>query len=203
MTVNELSASLGSTSSSLLARIRDRDAEAWHRLVSLYTPLIYYWCRDAGLQTSDLRDVIQDSFRSVFEHFHSFSKDKSGATFRGWLRVIVRNKLNDLFRRQKREPVGMGGSETHLWINKTPDENSGNSSDPDAASETILVLRRALAMIQNDFTPITWQAFWRTAVEGQETRHVASDLGLNIAAVRQARSRVLKRLRSEFEGLVD
>ena len=41
----------------------------------------------------------------------------------------------------------------------------------------------------------TWQAFWRTAVDGQPGKQVAADLGLTVAAVYHARSRVLARLK--------
>jgi RNA polymerase sigma-70 factor (ECF subfamily) len=44
--------------------------------------------------------------------------------------------------------------------------------------------------------PATWQAFWRTAVEGHDPRQAARDLGLTLAAVYLAKSRVMARLRA-------
>jgi hypothetical protein len=46
----------GSTSSGLLERVRERDADAWRRLAKLYTPLVYRWARHCNLQSSDAAD---------------------------------------------------------------------------------------------------------------------------------------------------
>jgi RNA polymerase sigma-70 factor (ECF subfamily) len=43
--------------------------------------------------------------------------------------------------------------------------------------------------------------FWRIAVEGHDTKEVAADFGVTPAAVRLAKSRVLRRLRDELTGL--
>ena len=49
----------------------------------------------------------------------------------------------------------------------------------------------------------TWKAFWRSAVEGDRPADVAADLGVSVWAVYKARSRVLQRVRTELEGLLD
>jgi RNA polymerase sigma-70 factor (ECF subfamily) len=64
-------------------------------------------------------------------------------------------------------------------------------------------MHRALALIRGDFEPRTWAAFWRSAVEGATAAEVSSELNLSIDAVYQAKSRVLRRLREELQGLVD
>jgi DNA-directed RNA polymerase specialized sigma24 family protein len=53
----------------------------------------------------------------------------------------------------------------------------------------------ACAQVRRDVTEATWQAFWRTAHDGQTGKQVAAGLGLSVAAVYHARSRVLARLR--------
>lgn len=53
-------------------------------------------------------------------------------------------------------------------------------------------------MVRSEFEDRTWQAFWRVAVEGHATAEVAADLGITANAVRQAKSRVLRRLRQEL-----
>ena len=42
----------------------------------------------------------------------------------------------------------------------------------------------------------TWQAFWRTAVEGESPRSVAEALGMSVGAVHIAKSRVIARLKA-------
>src|SRR5262245_12767745 len=80
------------TPRSLLDRVRADDAAAWDRLVKLYGPLVLGWCRSWGLREHDTADVFQEVFQAVAAHLASFRKEKEGDTFRGWLRVIARNK---------------------------------------------------------------------------------------------------------------
>ncbi len=54
-----------------------------------------------------------------------------------------------------------------------------------------------------NFEPATWEAFRRTALEGQEVATVAEALTLTVNAVKLAKHRVMKRLRQEAEGLID
>jgi len=44
-------------------------------------------------------------------------------------------------------------------------------------------------------TERTWEAFWRTAIDAQSGSEVAAALGLSVAAVYRARSRVVARLK--------
>ena len=45
---------------SLLVRAGNDEQAAWDRLVKLYAPLVYSWCRAAGLQPADVADVAQE-----------------------------------------------------------------------------------------------------------------------------------------------
>src|SRR5277367_2420601 len=87
----------------LLERVRVDDEAAWHRLVDLYAPLVYRWCRRSGLPEQDAADVFQDVFQAVATHIAGFRKEKESDTFRGWLRTITRNKIRDHFRKSARE----------------------------------------------------------------------------------------------------
>src|SRR5947199_10678979 len=109
------------TSRSLLQRARAADAGAWDRLVALYGPLVLHWCRRWGLREEDAADVFQEVFQAVAAHLAAFRRDRSGDTFRGWLRAITRNKVNDLFRRREREPAGAGGSEARARLAQVPE----------------------------------------------------------------------------------
>jgi len=76
------------------------------------------------------------------------------------------------------------------------------TTDPTAEEEAERgLLRRALEMIRDEFEERTWQAFWRTTVDGQAPRDVAADLAMSPGAVRVAKCRVLHRLREELGDL--
>ena len=65
-----------------------------------------------------------------------------------------------------------------------------------AENESIgIIYEQALKLVKNEFEERTWQAFWRTVVDGQAPAIIADDLGVTAAAVRQAKSRVLRRLK--------
>src|SRR5262245_52679364 len=90
------------TSRSLLAQVQANEGQAWDRLVNLYAPLVFHWCHARGLQDQDIADVLQEVFRAVVARVNDFRKERTGDTFRGWLRRITQNKLHDHFRRQSR-----------------------------------------------------------------------------------------------------
>src|SRR5688500_16727406 len=62
----------GATSLSLLERARGRDAEAWRRLVQLYSPLIFFWAGRAGLRDADAADLVQDVWHAVSRGLDQF-----------------------------------------------------------------------------------------------------------------------------------
>jgi RNA polymerase sigma-70 factor (ECF subfamily) len=185
----------------LLERVKVDDASAWHRLVDLYAPLVYRWCRSYGLREQDAADVFQDVFQAVATHIAGFRKEKESDTFRGWLRTITRNKVRDQFRKSGREPAGEGGSEAMVRLAALPDAFHQEPDESGDEQEHHGLYRRALALIRSEFEPRTWQAFWLTAVDGRATNDVADELAMSPGAVRVAKSRVLRRLREELGEL--
>jgi RNA polymerase sigma-70 factor (ECF subfamily) len=176
----------------LLARAQTNDAAAWDRLVKLYTPLIWHWCRKMNLPRQEAEDVFQEVFQSVAAHLRDFHHDQPGDTFRGWLRTITRNKVYDHFRLHQREPQAAGGSAAKAWWSLLP-EIEGTSDEGEERYGPLF--RQALELIKAEFQERTWLAFWRVVVEGQAPQVVAQDLRLSPGAVRVAKCRVLHRLR--------
>jgi RNA polymerase sigma-70 factor (ECF subfamily) len=197
------SASQTSTSRSLLERVRADEPAAWERLVGLYAPLVYHWCRQYGVQEHDAADVFQEVFQSVAAHIGGFRRERPGDTFRGWVRTITHNKVLDHFRRRGREPQAAGGSEMQQRLSEAPAESDVSGDDSrDGALERGL-FHRALELIRADFEDRTWRAFWRTAVDGETAHEVGIELNMTPGAVRVAKSRVLQRLREELGDLMD
>jgi RNA polymerase sigma-70 factor, ECF subfamily len=194
----------GSTSSGLLTRVQAHDPEAWRRLVHLYTPLVYHWCRQAGLQASDAADVLQEVFQAVARNITAFRRDRADDTFRGWLWTIARNKLYDHFRRMKKTPGAIGGSDAQAQFAALPEATSDGSYDAELRADgRRLIFRRALDLVRAEFEDRTWMAFYRTTVDAASPADVASELGVSVNAVYKAKSRVLARLREELADLFE
>lgn len=189
------------TSRSLLDRVKVDDPAAWDRLVALYGPLVFRWCRRLDLPEQEIADVFQDVFQAVATHIASFRKEKPGDTFRGWLRAITKNKVNDHFRKVGREPGGAGGTEAQVRFARLPASlpaDDESSSDHHADRD---LFRRGLDLIRAEFEDRTWRAFWLTAVEGRCPSDVSLELAMSPGAIRVAKSRVLRRLREELGEL--
>jgi RNA polymerase sigma-70 factor (ECF subfamily) len=187
------------TSSTLLVRIRAQDPEAWGKLVHLYGPLVYRWCRQAGLQETDAADVGQEVFRAVARAIGGFRHDRAGDSFRGWLRTITRNKLRDFARRQPPGGRGAGGSDAQGRLQALAEPDAGSAADRD---ERLTVLRGAVELVLDGCGETTRRAFWRTVVDGEAPADVAADLGLTANAVYLIRSRLLRRIRDEFADVL-
>jgi RNA polymerase sigma-70 factor (ECF subfamily) len=200
-----LAEAAGSTSASLIERVRRLDADAWQRLCALYGPVVYGWCRRSGLQDSDAADAVQEIFRSVFRGIADFrgrQQDGRGGSFRGWLWTITRNQVRLFFRNQEKRPQALGGSDAQRRLAQQPDAFAAlEEPDPDDWSATRQrIVHRALELIRGDFLPTTWEAFSRVTLQGLSIQEVAAALGLTVNAVRQAKFRVLRRLSEELQG---
>lgn len=191
------------TSRSLLERVRANDSAAWERLVALYAPLVLSWCRRWSLQPEDCADIFQEVFLSVATHIGHFRKNGARDTFRGWLRTITRNKVLDHFRRLGREVPGVGGTAANIRLAQHEDAAPPEEDSEADTAEDSGLFRRALELIRGEFEDRTWQAFWRTAVEGRQPKDVADELGMSSGAVRVAKCRVLHRLRAELGDLME
>jgi RNA polymerase sigma-70 factor (ECF subfamily) len=190
------------TSRSLLAGVQAHDDDAWDRLVKLYAPLVYHWCLRWGLRQEDAADVFQEVFLSVSTHIAAFHKERAGDTFRGWLRTITRNKVLDHFRRLGREPAGVGGTDAQRRLSDLPASEAAPEPEPADDQAELSLFYRGLDVIRAEFEPRTWEAFWKTTVEGRAPKDVAPELSMSPGAVRVAKSRVLQRLRQELGELL-
>jgi RNA polymerase sigma-70 factor (ECF subfamily) len=187
------------TRPSLLLRLRDpADDRAWVEFTDLYGPLIRRVARRGGLQDADAADLEQEVFRAVAGAIGRYDPDRSRGSFRGWLLRIARNLLLNLLAAQRRRPTAGGGTDAVALLAAVPDPAAEDSSVFEAEYRR-RTFEWASAQVRGEFRPTTWQAFWRTAVDGEETAAVAAELGMSVGAVYIARSRVLARIRSKVE----
>ncbi len=183
---------------SLAVRLNGGSTQAWRELVELYGPLIENWCRRFGVAETARADIGQDVFLAVHRGIGSFDPKHPKATFRGWLWTITRNAV--LQWRRKSEPAGTGGSTAQSRLAEICEswEHSDSEVPMADSNDTATLISRALEQIRPQIAEQTWNAFWHTTVLGQTATEAAAELHLTAMAVRQAKSRVLRRLRKQL-----
>ncbi len=192
-----------SISTNFLAGIRGQTPEAWQRLVDLYGPMVYHWCRQSSLRAEDAADVVQEVFAAAARGVADFHRDQPGDSFSAWLRTITRNKIRDYFRRRQGKAVAKGGTQAQQQIMAIPEPPDPDEppTQTEQAEDRSLLSHRALELVRAEFEDRTWQAFWLVAVEERSPADVADELDMTLHAVYKAKSRVLIRLRQELDDL--
>lgn len=182
------------TSLSLLMRAVERDQDAWQRLVRVYTPLICHWARRVGLQADDVSDVAQDVFLVLHAKISQYDPQR-GAGFRAWLWGITRKKLGEFLRRRRLHPAAVGGSDALNLADLLADDADESTWHSIGRTGDEALLLAALDVVREDAQLHTWQAFWGMTVEGKSAAELAEVLGMTTKGVRQAKHRVLAKLR--------
>jgi RNA polymerase sigma-70 factor (ECF subfamily) len=190
------------TRPSLLIRAQAGDEGAWEDLCQLYRPLIVGWLHRQAVPARDVDDLVQEIFLRVVRGLPSFSHSGRRGAFRSWLRTIAFNESCDYWKSPARRAVAHGGD--------APAAALAMLEDPDsplnrywAEEHDRYVLRCLLELADLELEPTGLRAFRRMALEGASGAETASELGISLAAVYTARSRVLRRLRELAEGLLD
>lgn len=192
------------TRRSLLVRLREStDDVAWAEFIGIYDPLVYRLARRRGFQDADARDLCQEVLRTVARAIDQWDPDPEKGTFRGWLFRIARNLMLNYLNAQKRHPKGTGDTDFQELLAAKPAVDPEDSTLFDMEYKKI-VFHRAADSIRHEFTDSTWQAFWRTGVDGLGVPQAVEELRISAGAVYIARSRVLARLKErvkEMEGM--
>jgi RNA polymerase sigma-70 factor (ECF subfamily) len=183
------------TRPSLLVRLRDpHDGEAWRQFVRLYTPLVYRYARRHGLQDADAADLSQEVLRAVTTGVGRLEYDPARGSFRGWLFTVAHRRLCNLLTARRRQNQGSGDSDVQRLLEEQPAQGDRHLWDQDYRQT---VFSWAAGQVRPGVSLSTWQAFWETAVEGKCGQEVAARLGMTVAAVYLAKSRVMARLKEQ------
>lgn len=187
-----------STSESLLARLNSADNNsAWSRFVQLYTPLIYFWGRKVGLQSSDAADLVQDVLTIVFQKLPGWQYNRS-KSFRGWLRTVTLNRHREIKRKKQICAVDASNS----VIASLPDSQQRCESTWELNYARQLVAA-AMELLRPDFAPATWAALKQLIASGRSAAEIASETGVSVWTIYSAKTRLLARLRRELDGLME
>ena len=168
-----------------------------------YAPLVYRFARRRGLQDADAADLTQEVLQAVAAGSRRLEYDPARGTFRGWLFTVARNRLHNFLLRQRRYAERHPQPDSPRGLDDQPSSSAQTDDEQDLWEQEYRrrLFDWAAERVRVGFHDSTWQAFWRTAVEGQSAREVAQALGLSVGAVYIAKSRVLARLREQIQEL--
>ena len=141
---------------------------------------------------------MQDVLRAVAGAMGRLEYDPQRGSFRGWLFTVVCNKLRNFRAAQARRCQGTGGTNAQHLLKQQPDSESDQEAHWLQEHEQRL-FAWAAERVQHEVQESTWQAFWQTAVEGKSGKDAAANLGITVAAVYLAKSRVMSRLREQIQ----
>jgi RNA polymerase sigma-70 factor (ECF subfamily) len=203
--VEEVSASertLEATSHSLLFRAALGTEDAWARLDRLYRPFLFKWFLAHGVSHADAEELTQEVMRVVFQELKDFAHAGRVGSFRTWLRGVCLNRLLSYRRSRQLRGAAVGGTDFHAQLHEVADSDDNPAAEWDREHD-VQILRQMLTNLANDFEQKTVGAFYRLVFDGVPAPQVAQELGMSVGAVYIAKSRVLRRLREEAEGLID
>jgi RNA polymerase sigma-70 factor (ECF subfamily) len=170
------------------------DQAAWVQFTERYGRKIYAWCRHWNLSEADAEDVTQNVLLKLTEKMQTFEYDPA-RSFRAWLKTVARHAWSDYWSSRK-AVVATGGSQV-LELLQTVEAREDLIGRLEDAFDREL-LEEAMARVRMRVTPRTWEAFERTALQGQSGAEVAQAVGMKVATVFVARSKVQKMLQEEM-----
>jgi RNA polymerase sigma-70 factor (ECF subfamily) len=184
----------------LLIRLRHdpSDPASWDEFVERYGRHIYRWCRQWNLQDADAEDVTQNILVTLTQKLHAFDYDPT-RSFRGWLKTVAHHAWRD-FERSRRRRLGSaneGGVEDPM-LSVAAREDLEQRLDKAFDLE---LLEAAKARVRLRVAPHTWEAFRLMTVEAFPVAEVSARVGMQVAMVYVAKSKVQRMLQEEISKL--
>ena len=188
------------TSPTLLGRLRHSPADqsAWVEFVDRYGRRIYGWCRRWGLQDADAEDVTQIILARLSNKMQEFAYDPT-RSFRGWLMTVAHNVWSDFVSDRRRAGLTIGDTTVIELLNSVEvGDDLTRQLDEECQRD---LLENAMLRVRQRVEARTWDAFRLLALEGRSGAETATQLGMKVATVFVARSKVQRMILEEARKL--
>ncbi len=184
---------------SLLARLTGgRDQTAWAEFSDRYQELIRSFARRQGLSPTDQDDVVQDVMLALTKAMPGFAYDPGKGKFRSYLKTIT---LHSIYR-SSCQKSGAAPLRDVSTFSGTPVAGDPVEEAWEAEWRSYH-LRSAMKTIRTEFSSSDLAAFDAYVGEGKPAEATATDLGISLDRVYQAKSRILKRLGEVIEAQIE
>jgi DNA-directed RNA polymerase specialized sigma24 family protein len=189
-------ATLGSTSQSLLDHLRLGSDEDQRLLITLYWSLVLdvYIAKRVVENLDDRLDITNRVFRTAFRRIESqgFKRQGRGA-FRAWLRITTKNKVGDFIRRERRRKAKAKDLAEARNLLRATVEGEGEGGF-DENTERALLVRQAIEVVRAEFEPGSFEMARLQLMEGRSAADAGASCGKSANAASVAKSRVKHRL---------
>ncbi len=195
------------TPTSLWNRVLDGESAAWEKLVDVWTPCVYEFCRRKGIQEADAGDVVQQVMIRVFRFRKNFSNREDGHRLKAWLLMIIGQTIADYYRQFAGKNQARGGSDMVDQMANLAETLASDSAVNSLGDEHFfnpgIWMARTLDVIRAEVTEETWQIFKMFKIEDRTAKEVGEHFGLKQTTVRQRVFTVTQRIKREADGLFD
>ncbi|WDL99214.1 RNA polymerase sigma factor [Alicyclobacillus sp. ALC3] len=158
----------------------DEAQDAIQVLYEKYAGDVYRFARIMLSSDCDAKDVVQETFLRAFRSWQGFRQESNPKT---WFISIVRNCVNDMYGKRKRELALLRNYEP-------PYLRSGETE-----AETVVIIEDALSRLKDSYR----QVVFLRHIENMSVEDTARALGWSESKVTTTTQRALKRLR----GILD
>ena len=188
---------MGSEESTLVERARAGSREAFGDLVALYQHHIHGCVLRIIGDAEAARDVAQEAFLRAYT---SLAGLRDPRKFRPWLYAIAVNLSRNWLKRQRRAPLSLVRSSSHLSEAEGELPDRGLSASPSYLAQ--LSERRQLVAQAVESLPVKYREVAVLRFQHElKVKEVAEALGISVAAAESRLRRVKAMLREELAGL--
>ena len=201
-----LAAAYGKTRKSLIARLENwEDQRTWDEFYQTYWRLIYSVAIKAGLRSDEAFDCVQETILSIAKQSKKNLYDPAQGSFKTWLMNMTRWRINDQFRKRKKD-TAMAGSE---WEDDRKTAVIDRFEDPKGDLLARLwdvewkknIADAALARVKAQVSPKQFQIFHYYVIKQWDAQKVQEYLNVSMAQVYLAKHRVGSVLKKELARL--
>lgn len=194
------------TRKSLIARLDNwEDQRTWDEFYQTYWRLIYSVAVKAGLRPDEAFDCVQETILSIAKQSKRKLYDPEQGSFKTWLMNMTRWRINDQFRKRKKDTAMAGGE----WDNDRKTAVIDRVEDPNGDLLSRLwdvewkknVADAALSRVKAQVSPKQYQIFHYYVIKQWDAKKVQDHLNVSMAQVYLAKHRVGSVLKRELAKL--
>jgi RNA polymerase sigma factor (sigma-70 family) len=196
------------TRKSLIARLDNwEDQKTWDEFYQTYWRLIYSVAIKAGLRPEEAFDCVQETILSIAKQSKKKLYDPEQGSFKTWLMNMTRWRINDQFRKRKKDTAMTGGEwdddRKTAVIDRVEDPNGDVLSRLWDVEWKKNVADAALARVKAQVSPKQYQIFDFYVIRQWDAQKVQEKLNVSMAQVYLAKHRVGAVLKKELAKLED